>query len=159
MQPSPELRRTLAAAMARILPADPASGRPGAAELGAADYAAAVLAGRERGWQPLFEQGLAVLDGLVEEAAGADGAAETTGNVDGATFADAAEEIQDAALSQLAQMSAAAPRAFFSRLVQLTLEGCLADPRHGGNRGGQGWPALGAAPPASCCGTPPESSE
>ncbi|HYH44444.1 MAG TPA: gluconate 2-dehydrogenase subunit 3 family protein [Thermoanaerobaculia bacterium] len=156
MQPSPELRRTLAAAMARILPADPASGRPGAAELGAADYAAAVLAGRERGWQPLFEQGFAVLDGLVEEAAEEAG---TTGTMDGAAFADAAEEVQDAALAQLAQMSAAAPRAFFSRLVQLTLEGCLADPRHGGNRGGRGWATLGAAPPGSCCRPLPESSE
>ncbi len=138
-----EQRRALAAALARVLPGDPAAGEPGAAELGAADYAAAALAGRERGWWPLCEQGLAVLDGLAEEAGGV-------------AFADAPEAVQDAALAELAAMTAGAPRAFFSRLVQLALEGCLADPGYGGNRGGRGWSALGATPPGSCCGPGPE---
>lgn len=143
---TPEQRRTLAAAVARILPANPASCMPGAAELKADEAVAAALAGRLRAWWPLFEQGLAVLDGLAEEAAG---------DAEGAVFADLPEEAQDSVLTQLSQMTAAAPRAFFSRLIQLTLEGCLADPRYGGNRGGQGWQAVGAAPPGSCRGPVP----
>jgi hypothetical protein len=126
---TPEQARTLEAAMERIL--------PGAAGLGAGGFAAAALAGRERGWWPLVEQGLAVLDGLAEEAGCTD-------------FASAPAQAQDRLLGELAAMPAAPPRAFLRRLVQLTLEGCLADPRHGGNRDGAGWRLVGAAPPGSC---------
>jgi gluconate 2-dehydrogenase gamma chain len=70
-----------------------------------------------------------------------------------ATFAAASPAQQDAILDDLASGRLADARALpqaplFALLHTLTLEGFLADPRHGGNAGESGWRAIGfLAPP------------
>ncbi|HET9228437.1 MAG TPA: gluconate 2-dehydrogenase subunit 3 family protein [Thermoanaerobaculia bacterium] len=99
-------RKTLAAAVERILPSDDG---PGAAETGAAAYIERLLeTDRLRSWQPIFEDGLEMLDGQL--------------------FAAGSPEERDEALRRLQSDPDRLRQAFFRQLVSLTLEAFLYDP-------------------------------
>jgi len=136
---SAERRRTLAAASARILPSDDG---PGAAETGVVDYIDGALRDRwHRHFVPLMERGLDFLEALARESHGTD-------------FGACTPEQQDAVLHRAQRFPNNDARRFFQRLVELTLEGFLCDPVHGGNGDRLGWRFLGFEldQPAPCDG-------
>jgi hypothetical protein len=143
-------RRTLDAALARMIPAD----RPGdwsAADLGAGNYIEAILSGsseiyaggptrehfdefqtlsraKEIGWEAeirrlrgVYTEGLAELDRRA-----------------GGSFADAPAEIQDLVLTVLDLEGAP----FFAALYAHTMEGVYSHPVYGGNAGYKSWEDL-----------------
>jgi gluconate 2-dehydrogenase gamma chain len=124
-------RRTLAAAVARILPAGDG---PGAAETGVAGAVESALAAPFfRGIRGGFEQ---ALDGLEARARALHGRA----------FSACAAAEQDALLRAIEEDPSPWTRFVFRSLVELSLEGFLGDPVHGGNRGFLGWEWIGLAP-------------
>lgn len=121
-------RRTLVAATARILPSDDGTG---AIEANAAGYIERALQHRyNRGDLDLFERGLDFLQWLAGELKGKD-------------FLACSPEEQDEVLLGAQEFRNNEARRFFERLVQLTLEGFLCDPVHGGNRESAGWDYIG----------------
>ncbi len=66
-------------------------------------------------------------------------------------FVELAPGDQDAILARLSRgelpVRGAPQQAMFLALHSLVLEGCLSDPRHGGNDRGIGWRAVGFTPP------------
>jgi len=136
-------RRMLRAAVLRVLPS---TGGAGASEAGCADYVIGTL---ERRRPPRFvgemRRGVAFAESLAEQMAGE-------------SFADASGEEQDRILRQLQRTPHPTVQRFLRRLVRLTLEGFLCDPRHGGNRARAGWIRLGldgARAPGACLETDP----
>ncbi len=135
--------RALRAAVLRILPSADGAG---AAEAGCPDY---VIEALERRRPPRFvdemRRGLAFAESLAEQIAGR-------------SFADASDDEQDRVLRQLQRTPHPTVQRFLRRLVRLTLEGYLCDPRRGGNRARAGWTHLGldgARAPGACLGTEP----
>jgi hypothetical protein len=140
-------RRTLDAALARMIPAD----RPGdwsAADLGAGDYIDRLLAGDGRiyaggptraafpGFRPLPR---AKEIGWAEEIdrlrrVYADGLAELDRRA-GGSFADAAAPVQDLVLETLDLQGSE----FFAALYEHTMEGVYGHPVYGGNAGYRSW--------------------
>lgn len=123
--------RTLAAAVRRILPSDDAVG---AAETGVAEYIEKILQ-REvpAPERALVERGLDLLETSARERLGR-------------SFCDVSPDEQDDLLRHLEELDERWPRAFLRRLVLLSLEGFLCDPRRGGNRNGLGWSFIGVKP-------------
>jgi hypothetical protein len=147
---SAQQRRTLDAALARVIPAD-GPGDWSAADVGAGDYIARLLSGdgriyaggptrrrfaafrrltraKEIGWEAeirrlrrLYADGLAELDRRA-----------------GGSFADAPAPLQDLALSSLDLEGSS----FFASLYAHTMEGVYAHPVYGGNRGYRAWKDL-----------------
>jgi gluconate 2-dehydrogenase gamma chain len=123
----------LAAAAERIL--------PGAIEAGVPEYMDYWLARQPFSvapdWKPILKVGAVHLDRIAR----ADHKR---------AFADCKPEEQDAVLTRFQQGGIKAKRfnskAFFQRLVTLTLEGYLSDPKYGGNRDWIGWSFIGRTP-------------
>jgi hypothetical protein len=150
---SPGQRRTLRAAVARVIPAE-SPGDWSAADVGADDYIAGLLSGTGRiyaggpvrrrfarfqklsrvkqiGWRrevkrlrSLYGDGLAQLDKLA-----------------GGDFAGAPAPLQDAILTQLDDSGSD----FFDALFNHTMEGVYSHPAYGGNRDYRAWKAFGYA--------------
>lgn len=129
----PDRRRALTAAAERIL--------PGAIEAGVPEYMDYWLARQPftvaPDWKPILKVGAVHLDRIAR----ADHKR---------AFADCKPEEQDAVLTKFQQGAVRAKRfnsnAFFQRLVTLTLEGYLSDPKYGGNRDWIGWSFIGRTP-------------
>ena len=125
----PARRRALGALLERIVPIDQVeAGRVG-------DFAGEALRSpRWRPWRGLVEQGLDVLAAAAREAHGRE-----------------LEELTDAERDAVLERLGAAPepqaRVLLQRLIALALEGFLSDPRHGVNRDGVGWRAVGLQAP------------
>jgi len=128
---TPELRRTLAAACARILPSDDG---PGATEADVAEYVARQLEDRRIGRNRQL-----VLRGLIE----LDAEADRRGKASYAELAPAAQDevIQLAAAGHL-KLGKVPSDGFVRALVVLALEGFLGDPSYGGNKDQAGWRAI-----------------
>jgi gluconate 2-dehydrogenase gamma chain len=127
--------RTLEAATSRILPSDDG---PGAREARVMRFIDAQLAGPLSPLLPAMQQGALMLDRYSELR-------------NRALFADATAEQQDLILGELSR-GAIPVRSFpqaewFAALHDLTLEGFLSDPAHGGNAGEIGWRAIGFPTP------------
>ncbi len=125
-------RAVLVAASSRILPSD---GGPGAREAGVIEYIARALAGRyHAGLRPLFSEGVRRLNRMARAGWRR-------------PFVDLEPEEQDRILLHFevgrANEAAFDGSEFFHRLLELTLEGFLGDPVHGGNAGEVGWRSLG----------------
>lgn len=136
---TPTRRQVLAAAVARILPSGDG---PGAAETGVMEYVAGALEEpRYQHLAPLFERGLDFLQALAQQKGGAD-------------FVARPEAEQDEILREAQGFPNNDARRFFESLILLSIEGFLCHPKHGGNRGFQGWRYLGyesdAAQVADC---------
>ena len=126
-----DLRATLAAACARILPSDEG---PGAVEAGAVDHVEKNLDHHFFGaLRPWMERGVEILGSRARELFDRD-------------FAACSPEQQDEVLLQVQQDPNFATRTFFNTLIAWTLEGFLGDPSYGGNRGGLGWRVVGISP-------------
>ncbi len=127
---TPLQRGTLEAVVDRILPA----GRgPGGAATGAAvSFEGALAAPFFGGMRPAIEQ---ALDWLAARA----------GELHGRAFAACEAGDQDALLRGLEEAPSPWLRFVFRSLIELSVEGFLGDPVHGGNRGFQGWTAAGLA--------------
>jgi gluconate 2-dehydrogenase gamma chain len=123
-------RRTLSAALARLVP--PGAG-PGAVEAGADDYIARWLDGGAPVSRFLAE-GLDRLERLALERYGAG-------------FAALEPARQDEVLRALEGDPALQGAGFLRQLVLLALEGSFCHPERGGNRGGAGWRFAGLGPP------------
>jgi hypothetical protein len=120
-------RRTLSAALARLVP--PGAG-PGAVEAGADDYVARWL----DGGVPLsrfLAEGLDLLERLALERCGAG-------------FTDLEPARQDEVL----QVLEVEGTGFLRQLVLLALEGSFCHPARGGNRDGAGWRFAGLGGPS-----------
>lgn len=115
-------RATLAALAARLIPGDASS--PGAVEAGVPDFVVSQLA---EYFPAMLEQVEAGLDAL-------DGAAKGTA---GQTFTELLPEPQDELLAAVEAES------WFELVLQLSIDGFLCDPRHGGNRDLVGWRLVG----------------
>ena len=126
-----EQRRTLGAALERILPSDDG---PGAAEAGSVEYAERALA--EPRFRDAAARVLAGLDLLDSIAAG----------LWGERFSACSGEQRDAVLRQLQAIPHPTAQRFFPLLVRLAVAGFLCAPAHGGNRGGVGWEYIGFDP-------------
>lgn len=119
-------RRTLAAAVERILPSHDG---PGARETGTAELVAAALGEeRLRGWFPLFSAGLDRIEAIARETLDQG-------------FADAESERQDDVLRRFEALPEPPLRHFFTQLVRLSVEGFAGSP-------GAGWRYLGYPPDA-----------
>ena len=123
----PEQRRTLAAAVDRLL--------PGAVEAGVPEYLETWIEHRSfRLVRRYIAHGVRHLDGTAERRYGK-------------AFADCKGEEQDAMLKDFAAGDFKAGKfdgsLFFQQLMELTLEGYLSDPKYGGNRNRVGWRFIG----------------
>jgi hypothetical protein len=126
-----EQRRTLAAALERILPSDDGSG---AAEAGSVRYAERVMA------EPRFAEGAArLLGGLELLDSLAAGLWEER-------FSACTADQRDAVLRQLQMIPHPTAQRFFPLLVKVAVTGFLCAPEQGGNRGGAGWEYIGFDP-------------
>jgi gluconate 2-dehydrogenase gamma chain len=129
----PDRRRALSAAVERIL--------PGAVDAGVPEYIDYWLARQPFSvapdWKPILNVGAVHLDRLAR--------AEHR-----RAFCDCKPEQQDALLTRFEKGEVRAKRfnsnVFFQRLVTLTLEGFLSEPKYGGNRDGVGWRFIGRTP-------------
>ena len=126
---NPLQRSTLEAATGRIIPADR---DPGALEAGVIDYIENTLAGYEAEHAPLYVDGIQELDRLAREQFGS------------AAFVSLQAEQQDRILNLLEKQRSA----FFSLLLEHTMQGFYGDPRHGGNRDRVGWKLIGFPGPS-----------
>ncbi|MEM7354185.1 MAG: gluconate 2-dehydrogenase subunit 3 family protein [Acidobacteriota bacterium] len=136
-----ELRPVLSAATERILPSDDG---PGARETGAAEYVERAVERRwNRHFRPLLEQGLGFLQALAREVVDKD-------------FVACSPEEQDEVLRRAQVFPNNDARRFFETLIELTLEGFLCDPSHGGNRDRLGWSYVGYEPPEETAPCGPE---
>ncbi len=111
------------AAAERILPSDDG---PGAGKAAAARYIDRALAEVYVEDQTLYRQGIAEMEQMA-------------GSRYGASFAGLGPEEQDALLEELAGRGSP----WFVVLRRHTIEGCLADPAHGGNKGAVFWRWIG----------------
>lgn len=126
-------RRNLEAAVLRVIPSDDGAG---AAEAGCPEYVIRVVEERLKAANTeKIKRGLAFTEKLSQQ-------------ICGCSFADAETDGQDQVLLQLQRMPHPTIQTFFHRLVNLTLEGFLCDPRHGGNRERVGWRYLGFDAPS-----------
>ena len=118
--------RTLSALVEHVLPSDD---EPGAREAGCAAYIYIQLALPEfQAVLKMFQRGIQMVEAKARQR-----------GVDGFPILDLAardEVLRD--LERLRTRGFSGPH-FLHRLVVMTLEGFLCDPRHGGNRGGVGW--------------------
>jgi gluconate 2-dehydrogenase gamma chain len=129
----PDRRRALCSAAERIL--------PGAVEAGVPEYMDYWISRQPfsivSDWKPILKVGAVHLDRIAR--------AEYR-----RAFADCKPDEQDAVLTRFQKGEVRAKRfnssAFFQRLVTLTLEGFLSDPKYGGNRDGVGWRFIGRTP-------------
>lgn len=129
----PDRRRALCAASERVL--------PGAIEAGVPEYMDYWLARQPFSvapdWKPILKVGAVHLDRIAR--------AEYR-----RAFADCKPDEQDAVLTRFQKGEVRAKRfnsnVFFQRLVTMTLEGFLSEPRYGGNRDGVGWRFIGRTP-------------
>lgn len=125
---SGERREILRAATARLLPSDDG---PGARETGAADYVEAALVERSnRHLVELFDEGLDFFQLQARQLKNKD-------------FLACQPEEQDEVLHAVQQYPNNDARRFFESLLELTIEGFLCDPVHGGNRDRLGWEYVG----------------
>jgi gluconate 2-dehydrogenase gamma chain len=145
------------AAVARLIPADDLG--PGAKEAGVAQFIDRQLAGpygRAETWymqgpwhKGEKEQGyqLKLTPAQLYRAAIADVDAHTHAHYGGKTFAELGAKAQDEVLHALEdkkiELPHASAEAFFTMLLQNTIEGFLADPLYGGNRDFIGWKLIG----------------
>lgn len=129
----PDRRRALCAAVERIL--------PGAQDAGVPEYMDYWLARQPFSvapdWRPILNVGAVHLDRVAR--------AEHR-----RAFCDCKPDQQDALLTRFQKGEVRAKRfdsgVFFQRLVTLTLEGFLSDPKYGGNRNEVGWRFIGRTP-------------
>jgi hypothetical protein len=129
---TPAERRTLAAAMDRILPGGPeGAGADQANAVGYVDW----LAGRPdfATAGPCLSMGLALLDSLAAVSFGR-------------AFADCSPAERDEALGRMRAVPHPTVSRAFVMLVRLTLNGMFASPEYGGNADGAGWAFAGFAP-------------
>ena len=129
---------TVEALCERIIPAD---ADPGAAWAGVVEFLDRKLVGYHRRYQGLYRAGLQGVD-------------ETARQLFQQDFVHLAAAQQDELLRRLEANDApgeawsrVAPRDFFGRLVEHTLEGFYGGPRHGGNRDAVSWRMLGLPTP------------
>ncbi|RLV49983.1 gluconate 2-dehydrogenase subunit 3 family protein [Nocardioides mangrovicus] len=115
-------QQLLAAVVGRLIPGDAAS--PGAHEAGVPDFVRGELGGHFAAEQDAVVAGLRSLDAAARTA-------------HGVSFVDVSAADQDHLLAAVET----AP--FFEMLLQLSIDGFLCDPRHGGNRDGVGWRVVG----------------
>jgi gluconate 2-dehydrogenase gamma chain len=116
--------RTLRAIVRRVLPSDDGFG---AVEAGCPEYVVQALEARlSAAALDKARHGLRFADDLVLK---------TTGR----SFAEAEDDEQDRALRQLQLTPHRTLQDLVHRIVNLTLEGFLCHPRHGGNRDEVGW--------------------
>lgn len=128
-------RRTLAAVVGHLVPSAEAHGPEHGIHLATADYVARTLSTPQFVSQcPLV---LAALDELDERAG------ESTTAQQKRTLADTTSVEREDLLRQLEADSNPYLAHAITLLVQLSLEGFLGDPAHGGNPQGQGWIDLG----------------
>jgi len=114
---------TIEAATARIVPTDQ---DPGAKEAGAVNYIDQQLAVYYHNAQQLYHDGIKRLDAQSQK-------------LHGAKFVDLSPEHQDMVLEDAEKNDPG----FFGALRQHTMEGCLADPEYGGNKGRIMWKVVG----------------
>jgi gluconate 2-dehydrogenase gamma chain len=131
--------RTVEAIAERLIPTDQ---DPGGQWAGVVRYIDRQLAGRFsfRAFRELYRQGLAGVD-------------QASAALFHAAFTELKAERQVAVLKALEKGQApgdiwkrVSPRQFFDALLNHTMQGYYGDPRHGGNRDGVGWRALGLPP-------------
>lgn len=132
----------VAALFDAIIPPDPATGNPGARAVGAADFLQRVLAIDESRvhdvprWRATYRQGLAALDGIARAR-------------DFGPLADLSIEQATTLLTELAgnKLVGLPPtidqKAWFGLMRDHCIQGCFADPKWGGNRGGAMWKWFG----------------
>jgi gluconate 2-dehydrogenase gamma chain len=134
-----EEARTVEAITERLIPTDQ---DPGAQWAGVVRYIDRQLAGRFsfRPFRELYRQGLAGVD-------------QTSAALFHAAFVELSEEQQVAVLKAVEKGQAPGEiwkrvpaREFFGAVLNHTMQGYYGDPRHGGNRDGVGWRALGLPP-------------
>ena len=123
--------------MERIIPSD--DGLPGAREAGTAEFVLGDTADR----------GAPGIGALTERAAALDAAAAAAHP--GRAFATLQPAEQDEVLAGLERAGSAA----FRWLVETSMEGFYADPRHGGNRDGVSWQLIGFPGPTGGLGYAP----
>jgi Gluconate 2-dehydrogenase subunit 3 len=129
-------KATLEAAASRLLPSDDGLG---AAETGVIDYIENALQDRcNSDFLPLLTRGLDFFEHLA-------------GQQTGKSFVECTPEEQDRILCHVQRFPNNDARRFFQKLIELTLEGFLCDPRHGGNRGALGWRYLNLPCRGSFC--------
>lgn len=121
---NPTRRRTLEAVVERLIPSD--DGRPGAREARVIDYVDRALAHR---YNASLRQPVREFCDLVEKVAAADW---------GRAFTELEPLEQDQVLA-----AAQGTTHTFEDVLELSLEGFLGHPRHGGNRDGVGWSFIG----------------
>lgn len=125
----PHQRATVEAATERIIPADR---DPGAKQAGVIDYIEKTLGGYETEHAPVYINGVQNLDRLARE------------RFESERFISLRPEQQDEILAGLEKQRSA----FFSVLIEHTMQGFYGDPRHGGNRDRVGWKVIGFPGPA-----------
>ena len=117
--------RTLTALTEQLIPADQ---DPGAGWAGVVRFIDRQLAGRWRGLQKTYREGLAQVDRTSRERCGA-------------PFVELPAERQAEVLAALEK------ERFFQTLLSHTMQGFYGDPRHGGNREAVSWKMLGVPYP------------
>jgi hypothetical protein len=135
-------RAQLEAVMEAIWPGG--EDHPGARDAGAADYVDQLLALPDEAyyeierWRPLYVAGLAMLSAAAVQRFGGAATLPTLPR------ADMTALLRDLAAGPLAGFPDAGwQRTFFSTMRAHCIEGCLSDPRWGGNRDGVIWSWLG----------------
>ena len=130
--------RTLAAACDQIIPAD---NEPGAAWAGVVNYIDIQLCGHLRGLQDSYRIGIAAMNKSSRLLYGSDFAfLPQTKQIELLTKMENGQAPHEA----WQKISSAA---FFSMLVDHTMQGFYGDPRHGGNREGVSWKMVGLSYP------------
>ncbi|SFO58176.1 Gluconate 2-dehydrogenase subunit 3 [Mesorhizobium sp. NFR06] len=138
---TPAQNEDLATLFEAIWPGAP--GRPGARDAGASDYVDQLLAVAEAyyevpGWRVTYQEGLAMLTaGAKTRFPGLANLAALKPN----QATDLLSQLQAGALAEFPDV--AWQKNFFAVLRSHAIEGCLADPRWGGNRNGVIWKWLG----------------
>jgi len=127
-------RAQVAALFEALLPGTPDA--PGATDAGAVDYLDRLLGGDHYDqlddWRRAYREGLAALG--AERTANPEVAAKTLIDLSHATLPDWSAHVDQ--------------HRFFTMLRDHCVEGCFADPRHGGNRDGVIWTWYGYQQPA-----------
>ena len=124
-------RDLLSVVCAQILPSDDG---PGATEAGVADYIRKSLSGDHARLRPMIEDGLSRLDQLARREWGT-------------PYVQLTARDQDRILRFVQKggedSGSFEGGAFVHRMIELSLEGFLGDPVHGGNREEAGWKYIG----------------
>jgi gluconate 2-dehydrogenase gamma chain len=146
---TPQERAQLDALFARIWPADPARHIPGAVEVGASRFVSRLLArpatvfGDIPKWHSLYREGLQALDDHARHQYGRPLAELAPAQVDEVLAA-----LEKQAIPSLPLPDGVTQYALFDLFRRHCIQGCLSDPRWGGNDGKQMWRALGYLQPA-----------